>query len=76
MSASLRLVICTAVFAALLGFGIHWVNGNRAIVEAEQRLLLNQIVADQALAIERRLARSLLAANFLAIEVPRDGGRI
>ncbi len=76
MSAPLRLAICVAVFLALLAFGVSQVNDHRAMVETEQRLLLNRIVTDQALVIERRLSAALLAASFLAFEVERSGGEI
>ncbi len=76
MSAPLRLTVCLAAFLVLLALGINWINSNRARVEAEQRLLLNEIVNSQALVIERRLSSSLVAANFLAIEVARHGGDI
>ncbi len=76
MSAPLRLVISIAVFAALFVLGDKWVQDHRAMVETEQRLLLNQIVTDQAIAIERRLLNSLLAASFVAFETERNGGEI
>lgn len=74
MDRSNRVIVCTLAFMIVLGLGSYWTHMTRALGQNQQRLLMTEIVAAQASAIERRLSRSLSSTNILAQEVIQQGG--
>ncbi|MCL6416162.1 EAL domain-containing protein [Aestuariirhabdus sp. Z084] len=63
-------------FVIVAGLGFYWTDLSGNLAKNEQHLLMRQLVAAQASAIERNLARSLSATDFLDLEIRRQNGKI
>ncbi len=74
MITSIRLIYCIGCFLLILGLGITWTQLSRSASDTEQRLLVGDLLRAEALALERRLARSLSSTYFLALEIQQHSG--
>jgi diguanylate cyclase (GGDEF)-like protein len=76
MSATVRKVSAIIVFIVVAIVGIAFTFLGEAFLENQRQLLLTEVAAGQASAIERQLARSLSSTDILAQEVIRHDGRV
>ncbi len=74
MGRSNRIAVSILTLIILVCLGSYWTYMAQTIGKNQQQLLMSDIVAAQASAIERRLSRSLSATDILVQEVIQQGG--